>query len=181
MSDPRHSRPEPKELMEFLPDESLLREELVRAMRRIARIPRTEAETREYLRQRKLPEISVESIIDTLKQEGFLDDARFAKGYVRFRLGQGYGPARIRRELRDKGVTGSAADFAIAAAREDRDELEILRNVLAKRVRVKGEPREPRELKNLGTFLERRGFDYNLVREELEVYFDRIKNGGGKS
>ncbi len=181
MSETRHSRSEPEELSDLLPEESALHEELVRAMRRLSRVPRTEAETRDYLQQRELPEESVEQIIGILKGEGFVNDARLAESYVRFRLRRGYGHGRIRRELREKGVAEVTIERALEASREDFRESEVLRGVIGKHLRVKGEPRTARDLKNLGSFLTRRGFDHDLIREELEVYFDQINSGGGKS
>jgi regulatory protein len=164
---------------DYFPGDPRLHEELVRAMRRLSRIPRTEAETREKLVSREVPSQAVEEIVAILKREGFLNDARYAAGYTRFQLERGYGPARIRRELIGKGVAGRIAEAALAELGEDFDEKDILRAALAKRLRTNGEPRTPRELKNLGDFLTRRGFSPVLIREELEPHFDRVLSGGG--
>jgi regulatory protein len=166
-------------IQKYFPGDQRLREELLRAMRRLARTPRTLAETRENLLAKDIPTAAAEEIISILEQEGFLNDSRYAESYARFRIEHGYGPARIRRELIQKGVAAGTAEAALARLEEDFDEPEILRSTLAKQLRIKGEPRTPRELKNLGDFLTRRGFSPELIREELESHFDRVFGGGG--
>jgi regulatory protein len=46
----------------------------------------------------------VSPLIQQLAGEGLVDDSRFAEILIRRRTGQGYGPARIRAELRQLGV-----------------------------------------------------------------------------
>ncbi len=50
------------------------------------------------------PEL-VPEIIEELVHKKYLDDARFAESFMRSRVTKGYGPLRIKRELKEKGIT----------------------------------------------------------------------------
>ena len=106
----------------------------------------------------------------------FLDDERYAGEYVRTKLRSGFGPHRIRRELNERGVASRFVEAAFEETTDDFPENDTMREVLASRLRVRGEPQSPQELKNLVDFLIRRGFSRDLVRAELDRYYDRIFN-----
>jgi regulatory protein len=57
----------------------------------------------------------VEAIIALLESDHSLDDNRYADHYCRRRAEQGYGPQRIRAELRERGIAASAIDLALGA------------------------------------------------------------------
>ncbi len=54
----------------------------------------------------------VESIVQDLVDSGLQSDARFAQSFIRYRAGRGYGPARIRQELVQRGT--EPAQIALA-------------------------------------------------------------------
>ncbi len=56
--------------------------------------------------------VVVGQVLLSLEEDGYLSDARFAEVYVRVRSERGYGPMRIRAELRERGV----ADAIIATS-----------------------------------------------------------------
>ena len=47
---------------------------------------------------------SISGVVSALRAEGLQSDERFAESYVHYRLEKGYGPVRIRQELRERGV-----------------------------------------------------------------------------
>lgn len=47
----------------------------------------------------------VEAVLDSLAQQGFLNDARFCEVFITRRVRQGYGPIRIRAECRQYGIS----------------------------------------------------------------------------
>ena len=160
-------------------EEKRLKEELVWAMRRLSRSLMTEAELRRALVRRGLPEDGIELVVARLREDGFLDDARYAEAYARIRLERGYGTARIHRELLKRGIDEDLSENALSALRTDFEEAEVLRAALAKRLRARGEPQTRKDLKNLSNFLVRRGFPPYMIREELEEFFDHILGNGG--
>ena len=153
--------------------------ELAAEMRRLSRVPKSEAEVRQRLEKKGLDADTVGGIVDELIRAGFIDDARLAKSFARSRLEKGMGPGRIRRELGERGIPESTIDSALENAELDFDPTEVLRDTVAKRLRTRGEPTTARELKNLCDFLVRRGFDPEAVRAELDGYFQAIMQRGG--
>lgn len=75
---------------------------------------RSRGETRRRLRAAAFPTSVVEACLDKLAQDGLLDDGAFAAAFVRDRINiKPRGPARLRHELRGKGVDAGVADRAI--------------------------------------------------------------------
>jgi|GEM_PF-2696771 len=155
-------------------DDPQFRKELTRAMRSLARRADTAARVRARLLERGLPADWTDEILSQLNGHGFLDDARYAASYARGRLERGYGSARIRRELEEGGINERLVDSALAGALSEIDEVEVLRSVIAKRLRTHGEPKTAGQLKNLSNLLLRRGFGSESVRAELEQWFKSV-------
>jgi regulatory protein len=75
--------------------------------------PRSRGETQRRL-YGKFPPAIVHACLDQLAAEGLLDDGAFADAFVRDRLLlRPRGPARLRDELRGKGVGGDVAQAAV--------------------------------------------------------------------
>ena len=63
------------------------------------------AELSRKLIEKGFDEIFVIEALAVLVKDGLLSDARYAESYVRFRMNRGFGPVRIRDELRQRGVS----------------------------------------------------------------------------
>lgn len=102
-------------------------------------------------------------IIDRLVEESFINEERYARAFVadKFRFAN-WGRTKIRFQLREKGIDGSAIDEALATIDED-DYAESLRRFLqAKRPSVKAASDYERSQK-LARSAIARGFEPNLV------------------
>jgi len=71
------------------------------------------------LEGRGLPASVVASVSDRLEAEGLLSEARFTGVYIRSRAERGYGPQRLRAELRERGIEDSLIEASLAAAEID--------------------------------------------------------------
>ena len=71
------------------------------------------------LQQKDFPPEIVERVVNGLREGRLLSDERFAEGYVRFRSARGYGPVRIRMEMRERGVADELIEQALAADEVD--------------------------------------------------------------
>lgn len=77
---------------------------------------RSRAEVETALLQRGIQREVVVAVTAELRRQGWIDDARFAKAWVRDRLAlRPRGMRRLRAELLAKGVSATVADEAIAA------------------------------------------------------------------
>lgn len=74
------------------------------AMDLLARREHSRTELSRKLRQRGAPPSLMEIELDKLEDDGLLSDERFCEAYVHARSQRGYGPARLREELRQRGV-----------------------------------------------------------------------------
>lgn len=84
------------------------------ALRFLARREHSELELRHKLMGRNFTEAIVDAVIKQLLDEGLLSDQRFAEVYARGRSERGYGPLRIRAELRERGVSDSLTEQILA-------------------------------------------------------------------
>jgi regulatory protein len=97
-----------------------LEQALAIAYRYLNRRERTEAEMRTRLERGGVDPPDVEPAIATLLEHGYLDDARFARLFAEDKRElEQWGSDRIRRALRERGVSSDLVDEALAAHRGD--------------------------------------------------------------
>src|SRR6185437_10140048 len=90
-----------------------------RALSMLARREYSQRELRARLEHAGCDEEESEAALDKLREQHYQDDARFGEMIVRTRMGQGYGPTRIRAELRSHGLADSEIRELIDAADAD--------------------------------------------------------------
>ncbi len=133
-----------------------------KAMDLLARREHSRTELQRKLRQRFVDsEDEIALQLDRLAAEGLQSDQRFTDSYLRMRAQAGFGPQRIRLELRERGI----ADSDIAAALRDTeiDWTAQLQRVYDKK--FAGSPAEDtREVAKRQRFLHYRGFDAEQIR-----------------
>ncbi|MDX1984682.1 MAG: RecX family transcriptional regulator [Bryobacteraceae bacterium] len=93
-------------------------------------------ELREKLRQRAEKKGDVEPVLAKLREYGYLDDKRFAENFAARRLeNEGFGKARVLRDLRTRRVAPALAEKAVNAAFEGSDEEKLIEQYLARKYR----------------------------------------------
>jgi len=70
-------------------------------------------------------EDDINNVVNWCYENRYLDDARFARQFIASRSRKGYGPARIRQELTQKGIARETAEEAMREC--DIDWIEIAR------------------------------------------------------
>lgn len=75
-----------------------------KAMDFLARREHSRVELAQKLRDRMEDVSGLEQVLNKLEADGLLSDERFVEMFVRSRVSQGYGPIRVQKELRLKGV-----------------------------------------------------------------------------
>ena len=106
----------------------------------------------------------MEAVLDGLAQRRLQSDERYAEQYVAQRAARGYGPVRIRAELRERGVDAAFVDEWL----DERDPVwrERLAEVARKRFGAAG-PADFRDRARRARFFEYRGFSAELIRRVL--------------
>lgn len=129
-----------------------------RALKLIARRPRSVEEIRRYFRDRETPVDMIDSIVDDLVERDLLDDFKFAQAWVEnrneFRPRSSYA---LRSELRQRGVGRQTIDRAL----EEFDERRAASSAARKAARkYRGDDRRDR----IYAYLARRGFPYSMIK-----------------
>lgn len=140
-----------------------------RAGKLLAAKPRSVAELRERLLEgRGATQPIVESVIERLREYGYLDDARFAHSYASIRIQQRpIGRQRLQRDLWLKKIDKKTADEALDQVFESTPEEALIDRAIEKRIRLRGNPQTRAEAKKLFDHLLRQGFAFELVSEKV--------------
>lgn len=111
----------------------------------------------------------IRSVMDRLKREGLLDDARYAKQFARQRTEiRRQGKFRIARDLRARGVPDQHIEAALAESAQEHDEAALVRQRIERKLRsFRGELSE-QKLASLYRSLLRAGFSADIVRREVK-------------
>jgi len=149
--------------------EELRRRTFERAIKLLAAKPRSVAELRERLLQGKnTNEEVVETVIARLREYGYLNDERFAFGYASYKVKQKpVGRRRLERDLKFKKVDSGVANEALEMVFAETPEEQLIDQAIAKRLRIRGKPKNRLEAKSLFDHLLRQGFEFELVSEKV--------------
>ena len=110
-------------------------------------------------------ESDAQAAADWLENLGAVDDAAYAASLVRHYGEKGYGPARVREELRRRGVDRALWDEALEKMP---DPAEILDRLIEKK--SGGDLSDRKELKRISDGLMRRGFSWGDIKDALRRY-----------
>ena len=139
------------------------------AIRALGRRARSSGEVRALLARRKAARSDIEAVIHRLKQNGYLDDARFARAFVSSRIENRLeGKLRVRRELAARRVKPELADEAVRRGFEGMDEAALLRQYLQRKLRVSKPLNKPSAVQSLFRRLLRAGFRSDTIVGELK-------------
>ena len=125
------------------------------AMDLLARREHSYAELLRKLQLRGATRDMAEIELDRLQEEGLLSDERFCEAYVHARSQRGYGPLRLREELRQRGVAESLIERELQST--ERDWSALARGVFTKRF-PEGSATDVRERARQQRFMQYRGF-----------------------
>ena len=140
------------------------------ALRALMRRAHSIFELRTYLERRTEAPIAVRRVLERLKHEKLIDDARYALDFARSRVSlRRQGSRRIAMELRKRGVPDRHIDSAIGQVFADLDEAAIVRKVIERRTRSARGPLDERKTASLYRTLLRAGFDPGVIRRELRA------------
>ena len=128
----------------------------------LARRMRSVAELKRLLRRRveaetELGDTLVEIVVRRLKDQGYLNDTRYATAYSSYRRdNEKFGRARVITDLKAKGVHGEVIDSAISSTYSEIDEEKQARDYLHRKRLQK--PKDQKETARIFRHLMRAGF-----------------------
>jgi regulatory protein len=131
-------------------------------------------EMRTYLERRAEDKDVVKGVLDRLKHLDYLDDARYARQFVRLHTElRKQGPFRIARDLRARGVPDRHIEVALSECSSESSERALVRERLERRIKMLRGPLDERRVASLYRSLLRAGFSADTIRRELSALAKR--------
>jgi len=136
-------------------------------VRLLANREHSRTELRRKLCARSYAGEMVDQVLDDLIRQHLLSDERFTEQYLSSRQRRGFGPARIKGELRERGVKDELISSYLNV--QDESWIETLRLTHDKKFGVES-PSDIKEKARRVRFLEYRGF----TGEQIKCFFQNI-------
>ncbi len=162
------------------------------ALRALARRSHTKAELERKIQRRSASVEDVRTVLDRLRRHGYLDDAQVAETHSTMRRDIGvFGPKRVLLELKRRGVADQTAETAVSDAYHGRDESELARAHLRRKMGAKPvDVQDVKEVARLYRSLVRAGFRRSAIADALgdvapdtewfdDVFEDEVADGHG--
>lgn len=121
---------------------------------------------RKALKDLEGDEEAAQKVVETLVAEKYVDDTRFASAFAREKASlQGWGPVKIRFQLRGKGVSDSVIAAALEEIEPEKADARLEKLLSAKARTLEGDPQFRLKLLK---FALSRGYEYNTVEAALK-------------
>lgn len=142
------------------------------AYRLIKYRPRSQGELQKRLEEKGYSDQIIDRLISDFKEEGLLDDEKFARLWARTRSQTSpRGLSFIRLELLSKGIDKDIVEETIEELKKDFNEEETARELLKKRLRLVAGLDKIKAKARLFGYLKRRGFSSEVIYKLLAETF----------
>jgi regulatory protein len=161
--------------LELLQSEEAEQRAVDRALNYLSYRPRSREEVRRYLRRKETPPEIIEAALARLDRLDFVNDRAFAGFWIESREQFSPRGARaLKNELRMKGVERDVVDEMV---NDEQDEERALRAGRKKAMALVNAPNiDYATFRNrLGSFLQRRGFGYQIATKTVRVLWKELK------
>ena len=121
---------------------------------------------RKALKDLEGDEEAAAKVVEALQADKYIDDARYAAAYAREKATlQGWGPVKIRFQLRGKGVSDAVIAAALEEIEPEKADARLAKLLEAKAKTLKGDPQGRLKLIK---FALSRGYDYDVVKKMVQ-------------
>jgi len=166
--------------LEQLRSEEAEQQAVDRALNYLSYRPRSREEVRRYLRRKETPPEIIEAALARLDRLDFVNDRTFAGFWIESREQFSPRGARaLKNELRMKGVERDVVDEMV---NDEQDEERALRAGRKKAIALANAPNiDFATFRNrLGSFLQRRGFGYQVTARTVRALWKELKEETGE-
>ena len=140
------------------------------AVRALMRRAHSVHEMKQKLERRSDNKLLVQVVMARLKENGVIDDARYAKQFARQRTeSRKQGKFRISRDLRARGVPDRHIEAALKETAEQNDEGAMVRQRIERKLRAYHGEIDGKKMASIYGSLLRAGFSADVVRRELKA------------
>lgn len=149
-------------------------------LNQLAASPKSRAMLYKKLVEKEISEPVIEDVLARFEAVGLVNDAEFADVYVRTRMNvKKLSRSAIRRELKQKGVDGEAAEVALEQRTEEderSDAHELVRKKLRPSMNLAERGEREKIMRRLVAMLARKGYPsglaFSVVREEIDAFME---------
>lgn len=133
---------------------------------------RSELEIYNKLKKKGYDESHIDNAIQYCKDHNYINDRNFAEVFTRDKVNLNkYGPQRIKYELISKGVAKDIIEETLEDM--DTDEYQMAMDLALKRLPRYNGDEKAAIYRKLGSFLQRRGYSYDIIKKVLTQVLDR--------
>jgi len=128
-------------------------------------------EMKEYLKARAENPDDATAVLQRLREQNYIDDARYAREYARSHAqGRRQGKFRIARELRARGVPDKHIEAALDVVFAETDESSLVRTRIERKLcQLRGGTLDEKKRASIYRSLLRAGFSADTIRTELRA------------
>ena len=135
-----------------------------KALEMLSRRPYSRKELKEKLMRKGIAEESADECVRWLDENGFLDDGNYASAVARHYSAKGYGPGRVKGELRRRGIDRETTEETLSELPDNTEKLDAF---IARRLR---DPADRDNIRKVGAALYRRGYSWEEIRAALRRF-----------
>lgn len=150
-------------------DEKALKKARSRVLRFLTYRGRSKKEVADYMERKGFSQSVSEQVLSEMQGYGYIDDCKFASEFINYRKMNGQGIRKIRYELQLKGIKRDIIDELVAEKFDPEEDFSRIKEILDKR-EPPGEKVDQRWVNRQAAYLQRRGFQDNLIFKALKDY-----------
>ena len=140
------------------------------ALRALMRRAHSVHEMKQKLERRSDNKLLVQVVMARLKENGMIDDARYAKQFARQRTeSRKQGKFRVARDLRARGIPDRHIASALEEVAQNSDEAAMVRQRIERKLRSYRGGIDEKKMASIYSSLVRAGFSAEVVRRELQA------------
>lgn len=130
------------------------------AVNLLARREYSEYEIRCKMQEKAFCEEDIEAVISHCRQKNWQSDRRFTENYLNFRAQRGYGPVRIKQELRQlKGISSEIIEDVLSESDIDWNQIALM--VLNKKFPSYRKKQTPQSKQKIQRYMMSHGFSFD--------------------
>jgi regulatory protein len=131
--------------------------------------PRSVAEIARHLRSKRFDDVAIDSAIDKLRAQRYVDDEAFARYWVEQRERfKPRGDRALKSELLGKGVSRDVVDVVLGERDPDADVMQA-KKAISRLMTRWATLSAPERKRKIHTHLAARGFDYDTIEEVIRA------------
>lgn len=166
-----------EKLFNEIRDKQLFLEIKEKALSLLARRAHSKYELKQKLFQKKFEKEKIETVLNTLESDGYINDFEFAKLFINERIAKGKsGPIKIKSELMGKGIKREVIDEVLKIFFPSEENEDAAFSIAEKKIsQLKKRNLDERIIKQkLYSFLLSRGFSFEVAKQVSEKKLEQI-------